>query len=124
MTADDFRRKIRINLDDAVAEARKDGDPEPSDMACMLCWAIVKHVAPHVYDAPRFLCGVFVEDTGNIALTLQSLETDRRVTFRIAPGGNVYETVTIDESGDRIGPHYFSTEADGAEFLARWVVRS
>ena len=115
--------KLTSKLADDAEDALLHGEPVPSDSARDACLELAGRLIPHVVLAPQLKWGVFLEDTGAIALVLQSLLTDRRLTCRISRDGSEVETTKIDEHmhGDR--QPYDTCKACVAKELAEWVIR-
>jgi hypothetical protein len=65
--------------------------------------------------------GAFVEDEGGISLVLQSLVTDRRLTYRISPQGDRVTVIQIDEGMEAKTTTVSSDDRAKTRELAKWV---
>jgi hypothetical protein len=91
-------QRIRANLECDAKEASVYGRIGPDPRSIEICVRLVNRIAPHIVFAPKVKCGVFTEEDGVVALVLQSLETDRRLTCRFAADGSARE-YRVDERG-------------------------
>ncbi|MDM8007417.1 MAG: hypothetical protein QUV05_14860 [Phycisphaerae bacterium] len=93
----------------------------PTSSAIGICRALVQRLAPHVALARQLKAGAFVEDEGGISLVLQSLVTDRRLTYRISPQGDRVTVIQIDEGMEAKTTTVSSDDRAKTRELAKWV---
>jgi hypothetical protein len=110
-------RQLAVDPDEA-------DDPErvaPTSSAVRTCLTFTERLAPHVALAPQLKVAAFVEDEGGISLVLQSLVTDRRLSYRIPPEGDRVTVIQIDERMDAKSTTVSLSDRAATRELAKWV---
>lgn len=96
--ADAFIEAIERHLREDSADIREEGGVCPTQRAIETCLSLARKIVPSIVFAPELESAAFVEQTGAIALVLQSLQTHRRLTYRISPDGCEVSVLQIDEN--------------------------
>lgn len=120
---EELPRRIRINLAEDMEDAVASGEIGPTNDAVEACLRLAERVAPHVALAPRLKCAAFVEGNGVVALVLQSLVTDRRLTCRFAADGLTMVIYRIDEGMEADQEVMRTDAANAPRELGEWVTK-
>ncbi len=84
-------------ISDDVSEIESEGGRRPSAHVLRRSSALAARIAPRVAFAQRLAWGSFVQEDGSIAIVLQSLVTDRRVTFVVSGLRDRVQVNQVDE---------------------------
>jgi NMD protein affecting ribosome stability and mRNA decay len=58
---------------------------------------MLKQLFPCVRFHSKLKTAAFIEDDGSMALVLQDMSTDKRITFKLAKDGRSIRVITVDE---------------------------
>ena len=92
-----FVERIRANLEDDREHAIDDGEMPPNEAAVGTCLLLARRIAPCLALSPGLKWTAFTEDSGDVSLVLQSLNTNRRLSFHIPSDGVGISALRIDE---------------------------
>lgn len=109
-------------LEESLREARDLGEAVPTETSLRACRSIAQRLAVHVGLAPKVKSAVFLENSGHLALVLQSLLTHRRLTLRVRESAASIEAVQTDE-WVRTQTSVWAPDAIDARELAEWLCR-
>lgn len=116
-----FQDKIEYRLHQDIREAQASNEITPNPTAVKTCLGLVREFAPHAVLAPRLKSGVFAEESGDLSFVLQSLVTDRRLTFRISNDGEIVFAIRIDEHMKADSLPLKLCDSNALRELAEWV---
>ena len=119
----DFTDRISTNLEEDIEDASATDDFLPGRGAVEACLRLARRLAPHVVLSPKLKCAAFATESGEVALVLQSLVTDRRLTCRIAADGSTMLVHQIDETMEATQASLRTNDASVPRELAQWVIK-
>lgn len=120
---DAFSGAIQIHLREDREDALESGDPSPGEAAIESCMQLVKLIAPVAAMNPAIRRAAFSEDDGSVSFVLQSLVTDRRVSYRIDANGRSVNILAIDEQMHPSSLVALLTDTDTLKEKAEWVAQ-
>lgn len=119
----DWMNRIEVALSQNMEDAQDSDGIIVQPRAVRALLSIARQFAPYMtmtsFALLRF--GAFVEDDGCLALVIQSLESDRRLTCRVSPDGNSIRVIRIDERMSSAVSRLDPLDGDAPRELAEWV---
>ena len=119
---DAFTGAIRTHLREDCNDAIESGDQLPTVAASESCMRLARLIAPTVAMHPAIKRAAFSENDGSVSLVLQSLASDRRVTYRIDADGRRVNVLATDEHMQSTGLAAQLTDTSSMKERAEWVV--
>jgi hypothetical protein len=92
-----FLDTLEMSLHDDRKEGLAYGEVCSADSAVATCKRIAIQFAPQIVLNSSLKWAAFGEDGGSVSLVLRSLDTGRRVDFRISADGRHISAISIDE---------------------------
>ena len=114
---------VEAKLDEDRAELRDLGGPSPSEFAIAKYLTLSRNLAPSIALGQQLRWGAFIEEDGSLSLVIQSILTDRRATWRLAPNQSVATVTKIDEQMQAEVSGFDPLDRKRTEELAEWVIR-
>lgn len=119
-----FREAVETDLRVDIDELRDECSRCPSSSAVEACIQLARRIAPTVVLACKVESAAFIELTGAVALVLQSMQTHRRLTYRISPDGGNVSILQIDENMTVLSAEVGIDDKRGLRERAEWVSAS
>jgi len=120
--ADKWALGLERELADNVEDARSSDGISVGDSAIRAFRLLTHQLAPFLSSSGSLKSGAFAEDNGCVALVIQSLTTDRRLTCRFSADGRTVHVIRIDEHMNSAVSHWSPDEGETLRGLAEWVL--
>ena len=105
----------------ATEDAIEYGERQPSSVAIDICTQLSTMLAQQLALSSSLKWAAFSEDEGGLSLVIQSLLTDRRLSFKITSDGDI-SVVQIDENMETDMYSISLSKEDELARLGTWVI--